>query len=87
MNTANDNNMKRILNGTPELAHTLKQVEQEATRRAVDTKVDHIVCMGAGGELCIRVGEDYQDETDTLTPLVYCFTDGTRKNINLKGNE
>ena len=76
-----DNRMERILNGQPELAHTLAQVEQEATRRAVGTSVAHIVCMDKDGKLLIRVGDDYLDEKRKLKALVYCFTDGTRKNI------
>jgi len=85
MNNTNDNKVERILNGQPELAHTLAQVEQEATRRAVGTKVDHIVCMDTIGKLRIRVAQDYLDEKCKLTALVFCFTDGKRKNIIQKG--
>ena len=76
-----DDNLERILDGRPELAHTLPQVEQEATRRAVATEVPQIVCMGVGAELCIRTPEDYKDEEDTLTSLVLCHINGTRQNI------
>ena len=81
MNEEIDNDMERILNGQPQLAHTLAQVEQEAARRAVGTTIDHIVCMGTGAELCIRVAEDYCEEEDTLTALVWCYADGRRQNI------
>ena len=81
MNTADDNNVEKILNGQTPLASTLLQVKQEASRRAVGTKVAHIVCMDKDGKLCIRVGDDYQDETKELTALVYCFTNGKRSNI------
>ena len=76
-----DNQMERILNGQTPLASTLLQVKQEASRRAVGTKVAHIVCMDKDGKLLIRVGDDYLDEKRKLKALVYCFTDGTRKNI------
>jgi hypothetical protein len=56
-------------------------VEQEATRRAIGTSVPHIVCMDSDGKLLIRVGEDYLDEKKKLKPLVYCFSNGERKNI------
>jgi hypothetical protein len=79
--------MERILNGQPELAHTLDQVKQEATRRAIGTKVDHIICMDSQGNMLIRVGEDYLDEIPELVALVYCFVDGTRKEIKQKGEK
>ena len=85
MNTANDNNMERILNGQPELANTLDKVKQEASRRAVGTNVPHIICMDKDGKLCIRVGEDYQDERRQLVALVYCFTNGKVSEIKQKG--
>jgi len=87
MNNTNDENMERILDGRPELAHTLEQVKQEATRRAVGSGYDYIVCMDSAGSLCIRNCQDYQEDQGELTPLVYCFPNGNRQNIEQKGTK
>ena len=83
----NDDKMERILDGRPELAHTLQQVELEASRRAIESNCDHIVCMDSDGVLCVRVGRDYLEEQGELTPLVYCFSNGNRQNIKQKGKK
>jgi len=84
---SDDEKLERILSGKPELACTLNQVEQEATRRAIESDSDHIVCMDPDGVLCVRTSFDYQDEQGELTPLVYCFPNGNRQNIRLKGTK
>ena len=84
---SDDEKLERILSGKPELAHTLEQVKQEATRRAVGSGYDHIVCMNSDGVLCVRVGRDYLKDQGELTPLVYCFPNGNRQNIKQKGTK
>jgi hypothetical protein len=81
MNSQKDDQMERILAGRPELAYTLDQVKQEATRRAVGTNAPHLVCMDRQGKLHIRVDCDFLNDVHSLKALVYCDANGKRRDI------
>lgn len=79
--TREDIKLERILTNKLSLANTLTKVKKEATRRAVTSGSDHIVCMDKVGNLKIRVGQDYLEEKRKLTALCYCFSNGNVSNV------